>query len=73
MRQVAGYARNAALLAKHGMPRDEWDRVVDCLIVYPVREGAALTMEGYAEGRVPIEEYHLLWKLGMPVPMRVGV
>ena len=70
MRQVAGYARNASILAKLGIPRNDWDQVVDCLIIYPVRNGTTLSARTYIEGRVPIDEYHRVWKLGIPVPMK---
>ena len=70
MRQVAGYARNAALLVKLGIPRKDWDQVLDCLIIYPVRDGDALSATTYFKDRMPIEEYHRIWKLGIPVPMR---
>jgi 5-methylcytosine-specific restriction enzyme subunit McrC len=69
MRQVAGYARNTALLDKLGV--ENRDQVVDCLIIYPQTGANDLTSDHYKYGREAIKEYNKIFKLGIAVPSRV--
>lgn len=69
MRQVAGYARNTAMLGKLGV--EDKDEVVDCLIIYPSKDAEKLTAFHYAVGKEKIPEYHRIYKLGILVPLKV--
>lgn len=69
IRQVSGYARLKKVRQEIGLDYDD-DRNINCLIIYPSINSnqTNLSIEKIYENMQPIEAYHKVYKLDIPLP-----
>jgi len=70
IRQIAGYARDIGVLKK--LQVENFDEIVDCMVVYPTRNMTLNTAEQYytrkEQKETRITQFHRYYKLGLHLP-----